>query len=659
MNSNKETLEKLRWQKIPVLNDGFICVVDAMGADEDVVQAARVSYNRDTRDDVRRLLEILVKERLKGISREDSLGTDSFKIEDFTPGEISKAEEKLKSDEERLLRRLMRDRHTTPFEMAEIKFLVRVPMDTWRQWIRHRTACLSGDTKLDFDLPGGIERRGREGKDGTQLYQLTVKDVFDRFQPTTVNGATVKRERVENMQLRCLNEATGKPTHTQIVDIWETGVKPIYTIITESGAHVNCSIDHLFLTDSGWLTVKDFDIQKTKLSVITSGKNIGVKTKENIVDTSTEAWAPIVDWEEYYEVSTQGRIRRITGGRGTRSFGRCKQTTISNGRMVVSLNRPGVQEVRLVHRLMALAFLGEPGLGEECCHDDGNCLNNTIENLYWGVPKENASDRVRDGATTRLCRRFEQIIRIKQVGEEMTYDLEVTGPWHNFSANGLVVHNSVNEYSTRYTEAIDARQETPPDMWRLQATNNKQGSSGLLTEWPSDHNFTNEQACAEGNGYSPGSYLSIKETEFHGMAQELYQERLQFGIAREQARKDLPLSTYTEAYWKCDLGNILHFLGLRMDSHAQLEIRQYANAMGSLVEQLFPVTWQAFKDYRLESMTLSQLDKLVIVSLSALGFNTWTTENFDRWCKQYIPDKTERNECVAKLKELGLVNFKD
>jgi len=70
-----------------------------------------------------------------------------------------------------------------------------------------------------------------------------------------------------------------------------------------------------------------------------------------------------------------------------------------------------------------------------------------------------------------------------------------------------------------------------------------------------------------------GGMLTEREAQLQQLAREIYQERLQLGVAREQARKDLPLSTYTEAYWKIDLNNLLNFLALRMDSHAQFEIR--------------------------------------------------------------------------------------
>ena len=91
-------------------------------------------------------------------------------------------------------------------------------------------------------------------------------------------------------------------------------------------------------------------------------------------------------------------------------------------------------------------------------------------------------------------------------------------------------------------------------------------------------------------------------------------------MAREQARKDLPLSTYTEAYWKIDLHNLLHFLALRMDAHAQQEIREYSCTIGEeIVAPLFPLVWEAFRDYRLEAMYLSRLDSGVIARLMEAG----------------------------------------
>jgi len=147
---------------------------------------------------------------------------------------------------------------------------------------------------------------------------------------------------------------------------------------------------------------------------------------------------------------------------------------------------------------------------------------------------------------------------------------------------------SVNEYSTRYSEAIDSMATTDPDQWRLQSQRNKQGSAGVVEKWPEGY---------ESEDMIPGRYLTKREEELHLFTRLVYQERLNFGVAREVARKDLPLSNYTEAYWQINLHNLLHFLGLRMDSHAQWEIRQYANAIGEIVAEWVPLVWEAFNDY--------------------------------------------------------------
>lgn len=160
---------------------------------------------------------------------------------------------------------------------------------------------------------------------------------------------------------------------------------------------------------------------------------------------------------------------------------------------------------------------------------------------------------------------------------------------------------SVNEYSTRYSEAIDDKQQTAPDAWRSQSKANKQGSSDFLS-----------------GEIKEGGHLSRRESELHQMAKDVYHERIDMGVAREQARKDLPLSTYTEAYWKVDLHNLFGFLSLRMDGHAQSEIQQFANTIGNeIVIHWVPHAWEAFKDYRLGAMFLTRLDIEMLQGLAA------------------------------------------
>lgn len=201
---------------------------------------------------------------------------------------------------------------------------------------------------------------------------------------------------------------------------------------------------------------------------------------------------------------------------------------------------------------------------------------------------------------------------------------------------------NVNEYSTRYSLAIDATQTTPPDEWRTQAKSNRQGSDDLV---PTD----------------VGTRLTEQEIELQERVRSVYQERINIGVAREQARKDLPLSTYTEAYWKVDLHNLLHFLALRMDSHAQLEIRRYATVIGEqIIQRLFPVVWEAFLDYRMQSMNLTRLDIGVIQRLSADG-SAGVPRSEDAFLAAQDPSwkslsrSREREECRSKLQRLGLL----
>jgi thymidylate synthase (FAD) len=200
---------------------------------------------------------------------------------------------------------------------------------------------------------------------------------------------------------------------------------------------------------------------------------------------------------------------------------------------------------------------------------------------------------------------------------------------------------NVNEYSTRYSVAIDATQHTEPTAWRLQAAGNRQGSAGYLDE-------------------AAGADLTRKELELQNLSRALYDERLAKGVAREQARKDLPLSTYTEAYWKCDLHNLLHFIGLRMDTHAQEEIRAYAKVMGEeIVKRWCPHTWEAFLDYHFNSEHLSRLEMEVLTALTS-GKPDEARAKADSfgWLardEKGLKRHRERAEFEAKLEIFGIV----
>jgi thymidylate synthase (FAD) len=144
---------------------------------------------------------------------------------------------------------------------------------------------------------------------------------------------------------------------------------------------------------------------------------------------------------------------------------------------------------------------------------------------------------------------------------------------------------NINEKSLRYSKA-SFEFEVP--QWRYSGGKNKQGSLNVLLE--------EEKAKA----------LSEKYLEITNQCAKLYCEAVEAGAPKEQVRAILPVSLYTEAYWKIDLRNLLHFLRLRLDDTAQSEIRQYAEAIAEMVKERFPATWKAFEDYQLEAVRINR-----------------------------------------------------
>lgn len=208
----------------------------------------------------------------------------------------------------------------------------------------------------------------------------------------------------------------------------------------------------------------------------------------------------------------------------------------------------------------------------------------------------------------------------------------------------LVRHRtaSLNCRSYRYSEIDDKVQLTKTDKWRLQSKTNKQGS---------DSSYVKNDL---------GIFLTDQELEFSSLAKEVYNKRIFFGVSREQARKDMPQSLYTEFYWKIDLRNLLHFLKLRTDKHAQEEIREYANIiLENIVKIWVPLTYKAFIDYQRDNMNLSAIEIEIIKLLSQGKYYEASSRLMELNILEYDENKAlkpnrERTELEDKLKILDI-----
>lgn len=200
-----------------------------------------------------------------------------------------------------------------------------------------------------------------------------------------------------------------------------------------------------------------------------------------------------------------------------------------------------------------------------------------------------------------------------------------------FVARQWIRHRTanVNEYSARYSILPDRFYVPSLDAVRKQSGSNRQGGEDLFRTDDAQEAKTAQQFL---------DYLKAVE-EFYPRYLGLTEQ----GVSRELARIALPVNMYTEWYWKCDLHNTLRFLGLRIDPHAQAEIRDYAAAMLALLNEVVPLTVEAWRDYDLDSVRLSRLEVEALRNAVAGNSGALGTDN-----------KREQAEWRQKARMLGI-----
>jgi thymidylate synthase (FAD) len=157
-----------------------------------------------------------------------------------------------------------------------------------------------------------------------------------------------------------------------------------------------------------------------------------------------------------------------------------------------------------------------------------------------------------------------------------------------FVARQWVRHRTakMNEISGRYSVMSDEVYRPDREHINMQSESNKQGRAEVVSD---------ELATQVLEGFAKDKELIFDQ----------YHSLLDSGIARELSRIDLPLSLYTEMYWSMDLRNLFHFLKLRVDGHAQFEIREYANTILDIVEKVCPIATEAFREHNLNATNFS------------------------------------------------------
>ena len=263
--------------------------------------------------------------------------------------------------------------------------------------------------------------------------------------------------------------------------------------------------------------------------------------------------------------------------------------------------------------------------------------------------------RVSYGGGTRKASQTEGLLRYlmrhKHTSPFEMAELKFHARMPIFVARQWVRHRTanINEESGRYSILKDEFYIPEVGSIAKQSLDNKQGRGALFDE-------------------DEAEIIQAKLEESYKIQKELYhyflnddgtgkpEDENRGMLAREIARLPLPVSTYTEWYWKVDLHNLLHFLALRKDTHAQQEIRIYADAIGDIVKDAFPITWRAFEDYTFNAISLSGPEQSVLIDLLAKHGIIFDADQVIRSASETgLKNKSEQNEMLEKLRKVGII----
>ena len=202
-----------------------------------------------------------------------------------------------------------------------------------------------------------------------------------------------------------------------------------------------------------------------------------------------------------------------------------------------------------------------------------------------------------------------------------------------FVARQWIRHRTanVNEVSRRYSEVCDEFYMPELDDLRKQSKDNKQGRGEKL------------------DLASQARVLGLLQ-ECYRMQMCSYKEFTSMEFARELARIGVSVANYTEWYWKIDLRNLFNFLRLRLDSHAQKEIRVYAEAMAQIVKEAYPMAYKAFEDYQLNAVRFSG-PELEMLHVLRYYLTTMPSVELEKFIKENFKSKREAQEFIEKIRK--------
>jgi thymidylate synthase (FAD) len=387
---------------------------------------------------------------------------------------------------------------------------------------------MSGDSKVYFDLPNGIARGTRS------LYKLTLKELWEKWNRYDALGQPLKN-RIKKMNVRIYDENTKILSHSHIKEVFKTGVKDIFEITLKNGKKIKSTKEHKVLIGDEFVSLEE------ALGLKLIGRTAVIRNNALIACNGI----PLHQSHDWLKMAKEKNIKNKTGVSGIAEDAEVSYHTIREWLKKLNLSftkkevglypelARDISNITPVHRKCHMEFHGK--------------------GMYF---KELRKKR----KTTKLTVSWSEVETVRYVGKEETYDLEIEGESHNYIADGVIVHNS-----QRYSEV--AENEFYPT--RRQDNKNRQNSIDDMDQQDKD-------------------WFEEAQVLHWERSMELYRECLDRGIAKEQARFLLPLSTQTTLYMTNNIRNWIHYIDLRSGNGTQQEHKEIALKIKEIFIKEFP-----------------------------------------------------------------------
>lgn len=465
----------------------------------------------------------------------DHLGND-LSVVNTARVSFDKESDFLSEKDQRLINYLVKNKHDSCFRHCVMTFEVYAPLMVGRQWWKHALASSHVENQHGWN-ESCLPAWQEVWSYGTQRY--TVQDIIDgnRIPLRSVNGNDVVPNRVKH--------------------VWPVGEAEVFTVTDEFGNRVSATANHRILTPDGYKELQHLSIgdkiAHNGLPAYTDsvwlGKMCKTHTTKEIAAICDVSDRTIHEYKKKFGLSTKANNGKLWADEKWLT-----QTYRDQNHTLVGWSR-------------CFCFYCDNEI-DEIHHRDRNRDNNEIDNLLGLC---SGHHHLIHGKRPTVFG-YGVIISIESAGVHPVYDIEMELE-ENFVAGGVVVHNS-RRYVTENEEFY------VPAQFLGAPENKKQGAGDPIN----DHtNLTFKKQLAD--------------HQQEGL--ELYSQAMDAGIAPEQARLFLPAyGLYIRWRWTVSLNALMHFLDQRLDNHAQFEIRQYAQAIESMVNEQYPMVYQAWVESR-------------------------------------------------------------